>query len=175
MEYQGVNIKQGEALTRMRQNDEVIAREREKKAEARANRKKKGSDYNDWVQVNLARKVMGNLDTIAKNPSAMRVFLFIMEKMDNYNALVCSQSVIAEALDISRQSVYTSIKFLKDKGFLFVKRTGRSNVYLLNDEVAWKSWSNNKRYCEFPANVILAESEQEEIELSKKILVDRKE
>ena len=52
-------------------------------------------------------------------------------------------------------------QFLTENGFIYIKKSGTANVYLLNPEIMWKSWSNNMKYCEFPANVIITESEQE--------------
>ena len=41
-------------------------------------------------------------------------------------------------------------------------KTGTSNVYVANKDLVWNSWGNNIDYCEFPANIVLSRSEQEE-------------
>ena len=80
--------------------------------------------------------------------------------MDNYNAVMCSHTVIMEVLGVSRQTVSKAITVLKDRGFIAVYKSGTSNVYTINDNVFWKSWGKNRKYCKFPANIVLAESEQ---------------
>lgn len=35
------------------------------------------------------------------------------------------------------------------------------NVYLINKEIAWKSWGTNYKYAKFGAQIIISESEQE--------------
>ena len=82
--------------------------------------------------------------------------------MDKYNAVVCSYKVFQDALDMGQATVARSIKYLKEHGFLYVYKTGSSNVYVANKDLVWNSWGNNREYCEFPANIVLTASEQEE-------------
>ena len=51
---------------------------------------------------------------------------------------------------------------MKEKGYIAVFKSGTSNVYAVNDKVAWNSWGTNYAYSKFPANIILSISEQEE-------------
>lgn len=120
---------------------------------------KETSAYRKWVQFNLSGKNFENVANLTEDPN-MRVFFFIVAHMDGYNALVCSYKVIEEALGISQATVARSIKFLKDKGMIYVRKSGTSNVYTLNPEIAWKSWGSNKKYCKFPASILLSKGEQ---------------
>ena len=63
---------------------------------------------------------------------------------------------------MGQATVARSIKYLKENGFLYVYKTGTSNVYVANKDLVWNSWGNNVEYCEFPANIVLSASEQEE-------------
>ena len=99
---------------------------------------------------------------LRENPKALEVLFFIFDHMDKYNAVICSYKVFQEALGISAKTVQRSIAYLKEHGFLYVYKTGTSNVYVANKELVWNSWGNNVEYCEFPANIILSASEQEE-------------
>ena len=36
------------------------------------------------------------------------------------------------------------------------------NIFAIDDKIYWKSWGKNKQYSKFPANVVLALSEQDE-------------
>ena len=81
--------------------------------------------------------------------------------MDNYNAVVASYKVMQEALNVSQSTIKRSVNYLSKNGYIHIAKSGTSNVYILNPQIAWKSWATNKAYCEFPAKVVLAQSEQE--------------
>ena len=135
--------------------------EAEARAEEMREKRKRYSAYKEFAQLNmegtLNEKVMYEL---AESPAAMKLFWFIANHMDGYNALIASYAVFQEALGISVPTIARGIKFLKDNGLLHIKKSGSANVYMLNPKVIWKSWGNNVKYCEFPAKVLLAESEQ---------------
>ncbi|MBE6943969.1 MAG: helix-turn-helix domain-containing protein [Ruminococcaceae bacterium] len=129
--------------------------------EEQKEREIKGSPYNKFAQLNMEgtinEKVMYKL---ADCPAANKLFWFIANHMDGYNALIASYAVFQEALGVSVPTIARGIKYLKDNGLLHIKKSGSANVYMLNPKVIWKSWGNNMKYCEFPAKVLLAESEQ---------------
>ena len=144
---------------------EISFEEREKQLailSKQEQRKGRESAYKEFAQLNmegrLNEKVMNKLFDF---PAAGKIFFFIANHMDGYNALIASYSVFAEALGLSNSTVTRGIKYLRENGFIYIKKSGTANVYLLNPEIMWKSWSNNMKYCEFPANVIITESEQE--------------
>jgi len=98
---------------------------------------------------------------LKENPKALELLFFIFDHMDKYNAVVCSYKAFQEALGMAQATIARSIKYLKEKGFLYIYKSGSSNVYVANKELVWNSWGNNTKYCEFPANVILSKEEQE--------------
>ena len=135
--------------------------EEEKKLTEAKRKRDSQSPYKAFVQFNIADDISkARRALIRENPNAWLILDFILQHMDNYNALVCSYAVFQEALSIGRTTVSNAIKLLKERGFLYVQKSGSSNVYLLNTEIAWKSWGKNTKYCKFPANVILSGSEQ---------------
>jgi DNA-binding transcriptional ArsR family regulator len=137
-----------------------------KKQEEAALKRDRNSPFSRWTQYNNERtKEMMWL--ALKHPKAHAILLFLVDQMDDKNAVMCSYKVLEEVLEVSKDTIRLNIKVLKDKGFLAVLKSGTSNVYAINDTIYWKSWGNNKRYSKFPANVILAESEQEEREITK--------
>ena len=99
---------------------------------------------------------------LKENPKALELLFFIFDHMDKYNAVVCSYKAFQETLGMAQATVARSVKYLKEKGFLYVYKSGTSNVYVANKELVWNSWGNNTKFCEFPANVILSKTEQEE-------------
>lgn len=98
---------------------------------------------------------------LKENPKALEVLFFIFDHMDQYNAVICSYKVLQDALDISQPTVARCVKYLKEHGFIYVYKSGTSNVYVANKTLVWNSWGNNTKYCEFPANVLLTATEQE--------------
>lgn len=132
----------------------------QEKHEEEARRREKNSPFGRWTQYNNEHtKEMMWL--ALKHPKAHAILLFLVDQMDNYNAVICSMQVLQEVLGIGRTTASNAIKVLKENGFIAVLKSGTSNVYAINDSVYWKSWSNRKQYSKFPANIVLALSEQE--------------
>lgn len=113
--------------------------------------------------VMLYRDCFVNISNLAaQKPTAFRILWTIIEHMDGKNALCCSMVVLQELLNLSRQTVSVNIRYLKEHGYLTVLKSGTSNVYVVNPDIAWTSYANQKKYCKFEATVLLAHSEQEE-------------
>ena len=135
--------------------------EEEKETELAKHRKK--SPFYDWLQVNNADDIFKAEDwLIKKSPVAYRLLRFLAKEMDNYNAIICSFKVMEEVLGYSRQTLSAAVSLLKKHKFIDVKKSGTSNVYLINKELYWKSWGTNHRYAKFGARIIISESEQDE-------------
>jgi len=135
-------------------------------AEAEERKRMKQSPFSRWTQFNNehTRELMW---LAMKHPKAHAVLYFLVDQMDIYNAVMCSYKVLQEVLETSKATVQRNIQVLKDNGFIAILKSGTSNVYAINDSVYWKSWGNNKRYSKFPANVVLALSEQEALYQAK--------
>lgn len=136
-----------------------LAEQEREEQKALANSRK--SPFSRFYQVNKDNSEY-LLSCLKENPKALEVLFFIFDHMDEYNAVVCSYKVFQEALGMSKATVQRSVAYLKEHGFLYVYKTGTSNVYVANKALVWNSWGNNVEYCEFPANIILSASEQEE-------------
>lgn len=137
---------------------DLIAKEQEELEELKRQKK---SPFARFYQVNKDNSEYLR-SCLKENPKALQVLFFIFDHMDKYNAVVCSYKVFQDALDMGQATVARSIKYLKEHGFLYVYKTGSSNVYVANKDLVWNSWGNNREYCEFPANIVLTASEQEE-------------
>jgi len=120
----------------------------------------KNSPFSKWTQYNNERT--RELMWLTLNyPKAQAILFFLVDQMDNYNAVMCSYQVLQEVLKVSKDTVRKNIKILKDNGFIAILKSGTSNIYAINDSIYWKSWGNNKKYSKFPANIVLSLSEQE--------------
>lgn len=98
----------------------------------------------------------------AESPMALKLFMFICKNMDGSNALCVSQKALMEILEVSSSTIKRAIKYLKDNGWICVLKSGTSNVYIINPDVAWTSYGNQKSYCKFQANVFLSATENAE-------------
>ena len=141
----------------------VTFEERTRQIEAKqreVRKREKNSPFSRWTQFN--NEHTKDLMMLAmKYPKAHAILYFLVDQMDNYNACICSYKVMQEVLDCGQATIARNIKTLKDLGFLAILKSGNANVYTINDKVYWKSWGNNRQYSKFPANVVLAMSEQD--------------
>lgn len=144
------------------------------KQEERERKKMHDSPYIEFAQLNMHKKICEDtMYKLSNSPAASKLFWFIANHMDGYNALIASYKVFEEALGLSKPTITRGIKFLKDMGLLVIKKSGSANVYIINPQLIWKSWGNNLKYCEFPANVILSQSEQDEQEKTRAEMTER--
>lgn len=130
-----------------------------KKKEQEEERRKKNSPFKHFLQVNkdtykLEDKLM------KENPLAYRIWRFLANNMDSYNAVMVSYVVLGELFEVSRTTLYRAIKVLEEGNYVSIHKSGTSNIYSLNDNMVWNSWGKNKQYSSFTANVIISESEQ---------------
>lgn len=142
------------------ERQEQLKEEQLQEEEEEQRKRDKKSPFNNFVQVNKDFYKAEDW-LMAKSPIAYRIFKFLINNMDEYNAVICSYQVLQETFDVSKDTIRRSIKILKEKGYIGVLKSGTSNVYALNDKIVWNSWGTNYGYSKFPANIILSISEQE--------------
>lgn len=115
----------------------------------------------DFIQ--LYRNHIDDVARLAReNGKAYDLFMLLIKHMDGTNALCVSNNVLQELLQCGKATVCRAIKYLKDNGWICVLKSGTSNVYIVNPEIAWTSYGNQKQYCKFQANVLLSSSENAE-------------
>jgi biotin operon repressor len=102
------------------------------------------------------------IEATRENPTALRVFFWIVQHMDNRNALVVSQQTLADTLDLGRTTIHLCTVYLKEKQALTVLKSGNTNVYALNAQIVWQDSAEAKKYAHFDAKVYISEKEQEE-------------
>lgn len=119
----------------------------------------------DVVNDNFVQLYVDKLDLIiemtGENHTAVKIFVWLLQHMDKRNALVVSQQALAEALNLSRQTIHTSTKYLKEKKAVNVLKSGNTNIYAVNAQIAWKADANGKKYALFDAAVYISDSEQD--------------
>jgi DNA-binding transcriptional regulator GbsR (MarR family) len=109
------------------------------------------------------RPFMDELTRMAgENYTAYKLFQLLCKNMDGTNALVISMSALSEIMQMSRQTISKAVKYLSENGWVCVMKSGTSNVYIVNPDVAWTSYADQKSTCSFQANVILSGTENAE-------------
>lgn len=112
--------------------------------------------------VQFSRTAMKNVRTLAeKSTIALKILMVLGEKMDKKNAIIISQKALCQLLNVSRQSVYNSMKLLEKEKWIKTMKIGTANAYFLNEQVFWSTDTQKRRYAEFSATVITTEGEQE--------------
>lgn len=115
-----------------------------------------------WVQTEREAHEAWSL-LITKSPTAARIMHLFVARVGEHNAVVVSQSTLAELLGCHVNTVANAIKLLAKDRWIEIRRVGGSgttNAYVLNDRVAWVGARGKIRYSLFSASVVLSDSEQ---------------
>lgn len=118
----------------------------------------------DLVNDQFVQLYIDKLDLIiqmtSENPTAVKVFIWLLQHMDKRNALVVSQEALAEALGLHRTTIFRSTNYLKEKKAVDVIKSGSTSIYAINAQIAWKSDASGKKYALFDAGVYVTNTEQ---------------
>jgi Fe2+ or Zn2+ uptake regulation protein len=140
-------------------------REKELQTISEAEAKRKEDEKKNKNFVMMYREHMPEMRWLMqKNGKAASILNFIIEHMDNKNALMASNAVFADYFDISTKTVQRCIKFLYDNGFVDILKSGTSNVYIVNHNVAWCSWDNQKKYSQFDGKILISATDNKDYE-----------
>lgn len=100
---------------------------------------------------------------IKENQIAARLFMFLVNNMQEpYNSLVVSQEALCEVLEVSRKTVYTALKYLTDRKYVQVLKSGVNNIYCVNADIVWTKRAEEIYHARFNTAVYLTSSEQDE-------------
>jgi len=113
--------------------------------------------------IQLYREHMTELRWLmTKHAFASNLLFFIIEHMDNRNALACSYNLLCEYFEVSRMTIYRAIKILKDNGFIDVLKMGNSNVYVINQQLAWTDKHTSKKYSKYDGKILVSHAENKD-------------
>lgn len=101
---------------------------------------------------------------MANHKFASSLLFFILEHMDNRNALACSYTVFEDYFEKSRTTVYRGIKTLQDNGFVDVLKMGTSNVYVVNENLAWSDRNDLKKYVKYDGKILVSRKDNKDYE-----------
>lgn len=111
----------------------------------------------------MSRQAEKNLRAIQReSPSAALVFSVIREHMQiGSNAVTVSQAALCKILNLSRSTISRASKYLSEKKYVQIIKTGNVSTYVVNERIAFAG-SAGQRKAVFSATVIAHECEQEE-------------
>ncbi|WP_438875741.1 helix-turn-helix domain-containing protein, partial [Bacillus cereus group sp. Bce028] len=99
---------------------------------------------------------------MANHNFASSLLFFIIEHMDNKNALACSYSTFEDYFGKSKMTIYRGIKVLEENGFLSVLKMGTSNVYLVNEDLAWTDSNDKKKFTKYDGKILVSKKENKD-------------
>lgn len=99
---------------------------------------------------------------MTKHKLASGLLFFILEHMDNRNALACSYAVFEDYFDVSKMTIYRGLKTLQENGFIDVLKMGTSNVYIVNENLAWTDKNTNKKFAKYDGKILVSKKENKD-------------
>lgn len=93
------------------------------------------------------------------DPTAARVWVFLVENAGHDNVLACSMAILEEELGLHRKTIYKKVKYLSEQGALAVAKMGTANVYILNPHETWKASEEFKNYHAITARALIGKNE----------------
>lgn len=111
-----------------------------------------------------------------KHPTALAVLHFMISKLNRgANGIVISAPALARQMGISERTAKTATTVLRDTKFVQILKSGNTNVYIVNSQVAWQG-SRGQRHASFNAQLIIDEQEQlktiEDLEIENRELIE---
>lgn len=115
--------------------------------------------------IQIYRDNMPEIRWLMTNHSfALNLLFFILEHMDQKNALACSYSVFEDYFAKHKTTIYRNLKILEENGFIDILKMGTSNVYIVNQDLAWTSYNTNKKYAKYDGNILVSKKENKDYE-----------
>lgn len=119
--------------------------------------------------VKMYRKFIKEISDLSfENPTALKILLFLIRNMDGSNALAITTESISQMVSLSRQTVSKQVKYLAEHGWLEIFKLGTTNVYVVNPDVAWTSYAEQKKYCKFQGSLLLSGDDNWEVKQREK-------
>lgn len=93
---------------------------------------------------------------------ASSILFFILEHMDNRNALACSYLVFEDYFGKHKTTIYRNLKILEENGFIDILKMGNSNVYVVNEDLAWSDSNDKKKFAKYDGKILVSKKENKD-------------
>ena len=113
-----------------------------------------------------------------KQQTALILYLFLAEHMEpGTGAVVTSQKLLAEELEVSVRTIKTVSKYLEDIGAIVRIQLGPGTVYAycLDPSEIWKSWNTSKKYAAFNTKTLARHKDNGDIKRRLMVMLKSKE
>lgn len=148
-----LSVEEFQKLQRLLEMDKTEEQEQEEQ-------EKKEKNYN-FIQ--LYKDHMPEIRWLMNNHAfASNLLFFIMEHMDNRNALACSYAVFEDYFEKHKTTIYRNLKILEESGFLDILKMGTSNVYVVNENLAWTDKNTNKKFAKYDGKILVSKKENKD-------------
>lgn len=155
-----LNVDEFKKLQKLLELDEKNEQEQQKKES-----EKKNINF-----IQLYRENMPELRWLMANHNfASSLLFFIIEHIDNKNALACSYSIFEDYFGKSKMTIYRGIKVLEENGFVSVLKMGTSNVYLVNEDLAWTDSNDKKKFAKYDGKILISKKENKDYVYHKQL------
>ena len=107
------------------------------------------------------------------NPAAAAVMHQLVAIMDRNNAVAIAHSTLADLVGVHQTTIKKALKFHKEHRWIQViqlVQRGTVNAYVINDQVAWADYRDNKRLAIFSARIVASADDQDALTLSSQKL-----
>ena len=92
---------------------------------------------------------------MAHHPVASRLYMFFVRHCGHDNAIACTYDTLCQELEVSERTIRRAVRYLEDEKHVVVAKMGTANVYIMNPHEVWKTYEQNKIFCEFSAKALI--------------------
>lgn len=97
-----------------------------------------------------------------ENSTAVNILFWLINYMDHNNCLLVSSAALAQANNLSVRTITYCIAYLKEKKAITLLKSGTTNIFIVNSEIAWQKSADSKEFALFSAKVYVSSDEQED-------------
>ena len=118
------------------------------------------------------------VEIIEEYPLAGRLYMFLAKHIEpGTGAIVASQKLLADELNISVRSVQRATKWLDENNVVLRIKLGAGSIYAycLDPNEVWKSWNINKRYAAFNTKTLAHHKDNGDIKRRFMVMLKGKE
>lgn len=95
---------------------------------------------------------------------ATSILFFLLEHMDNRNALACPYAVFEDYFGKHKSTIYRNVRILEENGFVDVLKMGTSNLYVVNEDLAWTDKNTSKKFAKYDGKILVSKKENKDYE-----------
>lgn len=115
---------------------------------------------------------------LGEYPLAARIYMFLAKHIEpGTGAVVASQQLLADELDISIRSVQRGTKWLDENNIVLRIKLGAGTVYAycLDPDEVWKSWNTSKKYAAFTTKTLARKEDNGDVKRRLMVMLKGKE